>query len=65
MNELNSIELKKELLKIAATSKKYNMTVCNSIIDAIMNVYYNSKNYFSSDAINSLNGFINNGILNF
>lgn len=65
MKELNSVELKKELLNIASESKKYSIAIYNGIIDAIMNYYFNNSNYYSDNAINSLNGFINNGILNF
>ena len=60
---MNTRELKNELLKITSGYEKYTADIMNDIINIIIIHYNNTINYYETDAINTLNGFINNGCL--
>lgn len=61
----NYNEIVKELKGMAGNQKKYNLAICDNIINAIMSVYMVKVGYSFNDCINSLRGFLENGNLVF
>jgi hypothetical protein len=49
----------------AKKQNKYNFPACVGIINAIMNYYMISTNFYFNDCINTFQRFLNTGILNF
>lgn len=61
----NYNEIVKELKGMAGNQKKYNLAICDNIINVIMGVYMVKVGYSFNDCINSLRGFLENGNLVF
>lgn len=72
MKHMNSVELKSHLLKMMEDyfsnpfNKILNVHACfwMAIIDAIMAQYMSRTDYMEEDAIATMQGFINHGVIN-
>lgn len=60
---MNSLELTKKLFEMAENQTKYEMNWCTAIINAIINQYMVKADYMEEDAINTMQGFIDGGVL--
>lgn len=53
-------------MRSAATKQnKYNFAACEGVINAIMNHYMITTNYYFNDCINTFKSFLNSGVLSF
>lgn len=60
---MNTLELTKKLFEMAENQTKYEMNWCTSIINAIICQYMTKSEYMEEDAINTMQGFIDGGVL--
>ena len=58
-------EIVKELKRMAGGQRKYDLAICDNIINAIMGVYMVKDYYSLNDCIKSFQGFLENGSLVF
>lgn len=61
----NYNEIVKELKGMAGNQKKYNLAICDNIINAIMGVYMVKDYYSLNDCVKSFWGFLETGSLVF
>lgn len=60
---MNSIELTKELFKMAKNQNKWEMNWCTAIINAIICQYITKAEYMEEHAIATFKGFLESGVL--
>ena len=63
MARMNSVELTKELFRMAAEQTKYEMNWYTAIINAIMCQYATKSNYYEENAIATFKRFLESGVL--
>ena len=60
---MNTLELTKKLFEMAENQTKYEINWCIGIINAIINNYMVTADYMEEDAINTMQGFLESGVL--
>lgn len=63
MARMNSVELTKELFRMAENETKHDFITYASIINAIIVHYLTQKGYYEEDAIKTFQGFLENDTL--
>lgn len=60
---MNTLQLTKKLYEMAENQTKYALNWCIAIINAIICQYMTKAEYMEEDAIKTMQGFLESGIL--